>query len=330
MNVVYLFCETTVIRIPFFDYDKRLFNLLAAQGGGVWNNVQQEFVFKRNAESDALCLKQFSRIFAVVPAVWVEENAPAPLQIFGFWERAWETTTREQPTQTVQANHSHFHGEKQRIVDCKLSTKKPAKKPNDDEMPNLPERFSDQWEARLDVEMRARRFSPHTRSVYIYYNRLLCRQLQKTPEIMEAFDITTFLASMERTGEYSAATMNLAISAIKFFYKKVKKNDICNEHNRPRQDKRLPSVLSKGEVAALFKMEKNLKHRLLMMIVYAAGLRVSEAVCLRRKDLDMSRKKLTVVSGKGRKDRQTLLAQGVMDILCDYYTQFKISDDING
>jgi site-specific recombinase XerD len=322
MEVVYIFCESAVIRIPFFNYDPKLFRLLSKLDGGIWNNVQQEFIFNQNTESGVLCRKQLNLIFAVFPVVWVEENAKKQIKILGFLNRAWNSNSNEPSTQNASVN---IYNNK-KVENKKTETDGSS----ENEIPALPEKFSNKWQAKLDVEMRAKKFSPNTRNKYIHYNRMLCRIVQKTPEAMQPDDITGFLASMEKTGEYSAATMNLAISSIKFFYKRVKKSDICNEHQRPRQDKRLPVVLSKSEVAEVFKMEKNLKHRLLLMIVYASGLRVSEAVSLRRQDLDIHRKQLIVFSGKGRKDRQTLLAQSVMDLLCDYYDQYEISDDLNG
>jgi site-specific recombinase XerD len=81
-------------------------------------------------------------------------------------------------------------------------------------------------------------------------------------------------------------------------------------------------VLSKAEIGKILSMENNLKHRLLLMLVYSSGLRVSEVVSLKRQDLDKYRKSLTVISGKGRKDRQTLMSEAVIGILDDYYSQY--------
>jgi site-specific recombinase XerD len=78
-------------------------------------------------------------------------------------------------------------------------------------------------------------------------------------------------------------------------------------------------VLSKEDVSAILASEKNLSHRLLLMIAYSSGLRVSEVVQLKREDIDISRKMITVRSGKGRKDRCTLLADSVIGTLKLHY-----------
>jgi site-specific recombinase XerD len=126
---------------------------------------------------------------------------------------------------------------------------------------------------------------------------------------------------MEKDG-YSAAAMNLAISAVKFFFRNVLDNNSVREQRRPRQDKKLPTVFSKEEIKKILDMENNHKHRLLLMLVYSSGLRVSEAVILKREDIDFSRKVVYIKAGKGRKDRCTILSEKVALFLgeyCDIY-----------
>jgi integrase len=114
--------------------------------------------------------------------------------------------------------------------------------------------------------------------------------------------------------------MNLALSSFKFFYNKVLKHDVVRAQRRPRQDKRLPVVLSKSEIKAVFDAEKNLKHRILLMMAYSSGFRVSEVVSLKRVDIDPARKTLLVNSGK----RYTLLSGQVIQALKEYYFLYDI------
>jgi site-specific recombinase XerD len=158
----------------------------------------------------------------------------------------------------------------------------------------------------------------------VYYNRLLCGTLQKFPEKIQQEDITQFLATLEKDREYAASSINLAISAIKFFYKRVLKDDIIKEQRRPRKDERLPMVLSKTEVLKILDMEKNPKHRLLLMLVYSSGLRVSEVVTLKLEHIDLSCKVIYVRLGKGRKDRCTLLSEKAADLMTEYCAFFGI------
>jgi len=63
MEVVYFFYESGTVRIPFFDYDQRLFRMLVSVGGGVWNNTCKEFVFRRNED-----MMRFSKIASYIPS----------------------------------------------------------------------------------------------------------------------------------------------------------------------------------------------------------------------------------------------------------------------
>jgi len=101
--------------------------------------------------------------------------------------------------------------------------------------------------------------------------------------------------------------------------------DILREQHRPRRDKRLPIVLSKEEIKKMFLTEKNIKHRLLLMMVYASGLRVGEVVKLKRHDIDISRKILNIKAGKGRKDRYTIISETVINALTDYFSRYEVN-----
>jgi site-specific recombinase XerD len=118
----------------------------------------------------------------------------------------------------------------------------------------------------------------------------ICRWLQKPPEDVTSDDIKRYLAFLEEVKQHATATLNFNLSAFKFFYRHIMKKDIVREQKRPRQDKRLPVVFSKNEVKRMFKSVSNAKHRILLMMVYASGLRVGEVVKLGKKDVDFDRK----------------------------------------
>jgi hypothetical protein len=85
MELVYFFCEPAVIRVPLFGYDRRLFGLLAAKGGCVWDNPRQEFVFRLNKNTVACDCN-----LPGIPCVKVDEMAAVPVSVSGFLERPWE------------------------------------------------------------------------------------------------------------------------------------------------------------------------------------------------------------------------------------------------
>jgi len=296
MDIIYIFCERAVLRIPLFNYDKLVFSLLKAHGGA-WDQANKHFLFSLDK------VVNFGSILKGVPLVWVDENTSNPPKISGFLERQWNST----------------------LMDTEKTEQQVARKITDTSITSSPEKFSDYWQAKLEEEMRARKYSKNTISSYIYFNRMLCRTMQKMPEEMRSEDVPCFLASVEKGKEYSAASINLAISSIKFFYKRVMKNDIGSDRKRPRQDKRNPIVLSKSEIDDIIASEKNIKHRLLLMIVYGSGLRVGEAVLLKKNNVDTRRKVINVVLGKGRKDRQTVLPEAVIPLLEIYYSKYDAS-----
>jgi len=301
MDTVYIFCEHAVVRIPLFNYDKQLFSLLMEQGGA-WDKSKNHFLFARDRAVN------FGKILEGVPLVWVDENTSAQPKITGFLERQWENSANanKKEQQTVR-----------KIQEIEKNSLK--------SITSLPEKFPEYWQVKLEAEMRSRKYSKHTIEAYIYFNRMLCRTMQKLPEEMQAEDIPFFLASIEKSKEYSAASVNLAISSIKYFYKRIMKNDIAAERKRPRQDKRLPIVLSKGEVDDTITAEKNIKHQLFLKVVYGCGLRVGEAVTLKPRNIDRRRKVLNVVQGKGRKDRQVVLPDTVIAMLDEYFRKYDIS-----
>jgi site-specific recombinase XerD len=133
-----------------------------------------------------------------------------------------------------------------------------------------------------------------------------------------------YLAYLDKERNLSTSSMNLAISAFRFFYNNVLKKDITREQHRPRHDKRLPAILSKAEVKQLLDNERNPKHRLLLMLAYSSGLRVSELVALKREHIDLSRKTVFVCSGKGRKDRYTLLSDRAAAFIKEYCALYTI------
>lgn len=135
-------------------------------------------------------------------------------------------------------------------------------------------------------------------------------------------DATRFLASLERDLDSSASTINQAISALRFLYSRVLGREVPLTR-RPKSDRRLPCVLSRDEAMQIVAAPRNLKHRALLVIAYSAGLRVSEIAALRVSDVDPSRGVILVRSGKGRKDRYTILAKRTKQLLEMYIDLYK-------
>lgn len=124
----------------------------------------------------------------------------------------------------------------------------------------------------------------------------------------------------------SNSYINLSINAIKFYYENVL--GMPNRFyaiDRPLREKRLPHILSKNEVTAILKHTNNIKHKCILSLLYSSGLRRSELINLKIKDIDSERMQIKIHQAKGKKDRITLLSQTVLNDLRSYYKVHKPS-----
>jgi site-specific recombinase XerD len=183
---------------------------------------------------------------------------------------------------------------------------------------NAPVFFSVEYAEKLKTALYSRKYSLKTIKLYITFNRSLCNFVKKEPMNITFYDVQMFIAHLGKERSLAASSMNLGISAIKFFYREVLRTNIVQGIDRPRGDKKLPPVLSKAEVSRLFDTLYNEKHRLLLELAYSAGLRVGELVKLKVSDLDFERKTVFIRAGKGRKDRYTLLSRKISQRLYDF------------
>ncbi|WP_279298793.1 tyrosine-type recombinase/integrase [Paraflavisolibacter caeni] len=158
-------------------------------------------------------------------------------------------------------------------------------------------------------------YSPQTLKTYCNEFHLLLRLLGKGK-----------VSGMTKEGGrcYSATRLNTAINALKFYFEQVlNRGREFYDLPRPKKPKKLPTVLAESEVARIILQTKNLKHRALLMTAYSAGLRVSELVKLRIKDIDPGRMMIHIREGKGGKGRMVPLSQTLLETLRIYYQQYK-------
>ncbi len=140
------------------------------------------------------------------------------------------------------------------------------------------------------------------------------KAIGSTPiETVSEHDVMRFIARLE-TGGAAASTLNQAISAIKFFYIHVFPLDL-NIDFRPKADRKLPEILSSTKAERVINAANGSMHMLAIALAYTAGLRVSEIAGLTVSCIDMERRTILVRSGKGRKDRVTILATRTIRVL---------------
>ncbi|MDI6885023.1 MAG: site-specific integrase, partial [archaeon] len=167
----------------------------------------------------------------------------------------------------------------------------------------------------LKKELILRKYSQRTIKLYLYYNREFQEFSKKNPYEVTNEDIRDYLYYLANDKEASTSTLNTAINALKFYYGEVLKRRFIYEIKRPRKDKKLPVVLSQGEVSQILSSINNIKHRAILMLIYSAGLRVGEVVKLKPEDIDTERGLIHIKGAKGRKDRYTILSDTTMETL---------------
>jgi integron integrase len=162
---------------------------------------------------------------------------------------------------------------------------------------------------RMESVLRLQRYSPRTLEAYLSWVRRFLRfHRGRDPRRLDAESARAFLSALAERGKVSASTQNQARSALVFFHKHVLRAPLpilegVTPASRPR---RLPVVLSREEVAAVLGQLRGAK-QLVAMLLYGSGLRLMEALHLRVKDIDAGRSQVIVRSGKGDKDRVTVL-----------------------
>ncbi len=156
--------------------------------------------------------------------------------------------------------------------------------------------------------IRVRHYSIRTEEAYIGWVRRFINFHKRHPRDLDAEEINRFLTHLAVHDHVAASTQRQALSAILFLYREVLKIKPAWIENivRARQPKRLPTVLSREEVAALLaRFEGTVQ--LVVLMLYGTGMRILECLRLRIQDVDFDLGNITIRNGKGRKDRTTLL-----------------------
>jgi integrase/recombinase XerD len=136
--------------------------------------------------------------------------------------------------------------------------------------------------------------------------------------------IQSFLRYLVMERKVSTSYQNQAINAIKFYYERVLGGQRKTYFiDRPKKEKSLPVVLSEEEIVRIIRAVENIKHRAILMVIYSAGLRISECINLKIKDIDSSRMQIRVEQAKGKKDRYTILSEKTLYFLRTYFLEYK-------
>jgi integrase/recombinase XerD len=173
---------------------------------------------------------------------------------------------------------------------------------------------------RMRRDMTIANYSPHTITIYLLYGKLFAKHFMRSPEEMGTEEIKAFLLHCFEVKHYSFSSYRQCYAALKYLYTITLGRPFEVERLQfPRQETRLPVVLSGTEVEALFDATHDLRFRTIFQTLYATGLRVSEVCRLEVADIDSQRMMVRVRQGKGNTDRYVPLSPKLLALLRAYY-----------
>jgi len=176
----------------------------------------------------------------------------------------------------------------------------------------------------MEERLKLQGYSYGTQKTYLQHMRQFVTYYRKDPRQLAPSNIERYLLYLLDEKHVSHCYVNQAVSAIKYFYGKVLKQPVkIAGLPRPKKVKSLPVVFSEQEILKILAQIRNLKHQAIIMLIYSAGLRVSEVVRLKVNDIDSDRKMLRVKGGKGAKDRYTLSSEIALETLRSYYKVYR-------
>lgn len=238
-------------------------------------------------------------------AVYFEKNAQLIEHIRQFEEATWSQSLKVWHLPDTEDNRIHFQ-----IPDPTLS---------------LPSEEGQSAVHKFQFWMKSKRYSPSTVKTYsdalksflIYYREISISEITND-------HVIEYNNNFILTNNISASYQNQIVNAIKLFFSTVENRKMIIELiHRPKNEKKLPNVLSKEEVKLILNAHYNIKHKTMLSLIYSCGLRRSELLNLKLQDIDSKRNLITVRQGKGKKDRITTLSPKILEMLRSYYICYK-------
>ncbi len=176
----------------------------------------------------------------------------------------------------------------------------------------------------VETEVRLRGFSKQTVKMYVLYIRQFLEKCEKDVNTISEQDIKDFLAYKMTEHSLNEKSIALIKAALLFLFNELMGNKF--EIKTPKIKKKIPVVLTKNEIHRLLNVIPNKQHKLIIKMYYSSGLRLSEALTLRIKDLDLISNVIWIRGGKGGKDRMTILSQSLADELREF-AEFRKPND---
>jgi len=175
--------------------------------------------------------------------------------------------------------------------------------------------------------MLVRGFAVRTHQSYLSAVRDLSCYYHRSPDQLSVDELQAYFLYLVKERSLSGASCRLYLNGIRFLYLQVLGWDTFKiKLQVPKVAQRIPELLTRGEVARILSACRNPKHRMMLTTCYGCGLRVSELMALKVRDIDSERHLLRIEQGKGAKDRQVILSPSLLQKLRDYWRLFRPAD----
>ena len=176
-------------------------------------------------------------------------------------------------------------------------------------------------------DLTIRMFAPTTKESYIRAVSGLAKYYMIQPDKLTEEQLLDYIHFLSVDRKLSCSSINVATAGLRFFYREtLGRNDMALAIPPRKNPKKLPEILSHDELKRLFTSVGNQKHRAMLMTAYSGGLRISEVIHLRVRDIDSGRMAIRVEGGKGGKDRYTVLSQRLLTELRGYWRKYRPKD----
>lgn len=175
--------------------------------------------------------------------------------------------------------------------------------------------------------MRSKRYSESTVTTYseaLKWFLVFYREKPLTEITNE--DVIVYNNEYVLKNNFSASYQNQIVNAVKLFFQTIRDTKmLVDKIHRPKRAKVLPNVLSKEEIKLILNAHSNLKHKMMLSLIYSCGLRCGELLALQPVHIDSNRNIVLLKNAKGKKDRIAPLSPKILEMLREYYTLFKPS-----
>ena len=302
-----------------FHYDRQIIELVRTISGARWNPDGKFWYFPLERGTLAWLNHKFEG------KLWFSENGENHSDGSNSGTRT-DHPGRTQEENKRPANGSNNNASEANKDQANMSRRIGSEPGKDKANMNLKEAMApDKIREEYLKSLMVKKYSPRTIDTYTSMLRLFMNYYKgRDIRTLGDEEIRDYLLYLIDKKKVSASYQNQAINAIKYYYEKILGRETRTYYlSRPRPATRYPTVLSEEEVIQIIRHIDNLKHRMVISLIYSAGLRISEAINMKLEDIDSKMGYIMVRGGKGKKDRRTLLSTSILGQLRLYYQVYR-------